>query len=222
MFLDIVVLVFVIRSWNDVPLPGVHRIVGKPSISDRSVDVPAAGYASPMFDSPAASFIPYSIIPYPIIPYPMPRVPDHELAARARGRGKEADTRRRVRPFAPDPVLREAVRDAIRAASAARSGTHRRPWTFVPVGAPARKRAIREAAAAEERDNDEGGRLPHPWRRALEPRGTTSDQPFLEDPVWIVVASAPRYEPFPVGHPADDCRVPDLTRPPPAEILAGA
>ena len=81
------------------------------------------------------------------------------------------NSRRTVRDFSPDPVPREVIEYAIRTASTAPSGAHRQPWTFVLVGDAEKKRAIREAAEAEERQNYEGGRLPVHWREALEAVG---------------------------------------------------
>ena len=103
------------------------------------------------------------------------------------------DRRRSVREFSPDPVPREAVEYAIRAASTAPSGAHRQPWTFVLIGEPEIKRLIREAAEHEERINYEGGRLPEHWRQALAPLGTDSSKPFLEVAPWLVVVFEQRY-----------------------------
>ena len=61
------------------------------------------------------------------------------------------------------------------------------------------KRAIREAAEAEERENYEGGRLPEHWREAVAPLGTTSDKPFLEIAPWLVVVFEQRYGVLPDG-----------------------
>ena len=189
------------------------------------------------------------------------------------------DTRRSVRTFSPDPVPREAVEYAIRAASTAPSGAHRQPWTFVLTGDPDVKREIRIAAEAEERENYEGGRLPQHWLDALKPLGTDWRKPFLEVAPWLVVVFEQRfgYGPageqqhnfyvkesvgiacglfisalhrmglatlthtpspmaflakllrrprnerpfilFPVGYPAENCKVPDLTRKPLSDIM---
>jgi nitroreductase len=133
------------------------------------------------------------------IPYRLPRLEDSEMMQKARTLHAEADRRRSVRHFSPDPVPREAVEYAIRTASTAPSGAHRQPWTFVLVGDPVLKRAIREAAEREERENYEGGRLPDHWREALEPLGTTADKPFLETVPWLVVVFEQRYGVLPDG-----------------------
>ncbi len=96
------------------------------------------------------------------------------------------DRRRSVRYFAPDPVPRELVEDAIRTASTAPSGAHRQPWRFVVVGDPEIKRRIRLAAEAEERKSYEQ-RMPDEWLEALSPFGVDWHKAFLEIVPWIVV-----------------------------------
>ena len=127
------------------------------------------------------------------VPYRRPRIPPDELVARAKAVFAEMDTRRSVRDFSDEPVPREVVEYAIRAASTAPSGAHRQPWTFVLVGDPETKRRIRIAAEAEERENYEGGRIPPHWREALEPLGTDWRKPFLETAPWLVVVFEQRY-----------------------------
>lgn len=127
----------------------------------------------------------------PIDYVPRPRAP--ELTEAARAVFEEMDTRRSVREFSEEPVPREAIEHAIRAASTAPSGAHRQPWTFVLVGDPETKRQIRVAAEQEERENYEGGRLPPEWRRALDPLGTDWEKPFLESAPWLVVVFEQRY-----------------------------
>ncbi len=127
--------------------------------------------------------------PVPFDPPPRPA----DLVGRARAVFEEMDTRRSVRSFSDEPVPREAIEYAVRAASTAPSGAHRQPWTFVLVGDPATKRQIRSAAEVEERENYEGGRLPPEWREALEPLGTGWEKPFLEIAPWLVVVFEQRY-----------------------------
>lgn len=106
------------------------------------------------------------------------------------------DARRSVRDFRDQPVPRGLIERAIRIASTAPSGAHRQPWTFVAIADPSRKRAIREAAEAEERESYER-RMPDDWKQALEPLGTDWQKPYLETVPWIVVLFAQRwsYEP---------------------------
>ena len=122
---------------------------------------------------------------------PPPRPPDVVQAARAVF--EEMDTRRSVRAFSDEPVPREAIEYAVRAASTAPSGAHRQPWTFVLVGDAKTKHEIRIAAEQEEKENYEGGRLPPEWRAALAPLGTGSDKPYLEIAPWLVVVFEQRY-----------------------------
>ncbi len=95
--------------------------------------------------------------------------------------------RRSIRFFSADPVPRECIEWAVRAAGTAPSGAHRQPWRFVAVGDPDLKRRIREAAEAEERLGYEGGRFPPEWLEALTPLGTDWHKEFLEIAPWIVV-----------------------------------
>jgi iodotyrosine deiodinase len=119
------------------------------------------------------------------VPYRPDRLSVGEVERRAAGFADEMDGRRSVREFSGDPVPRGVMEDLIRAASTAPSGAHRQPWTFVLVGDPPTKRAIRVAAEEEERENYEGGRLPPHWREALEPLGTDWHKPYLEVVPWI-------------------------------------
>jgi nitroreductase len=174
--------------------------------------------------------------------------------------------------FAPDPVPRELIEQAIMTAASAPSGAHQQPWTFVAVSNREVRRRIRLAAEEEERQSYEGGRMPPEWLAALAPLGTDWHKPFLEIAPWLVVLfeqvhgwsadgtvkkhyyaresvgiacglfiaavhrmglatlthtpspmgflseilDRPRHErPFvllPVGYPATDCTVPDLSR----------
>ena len=127
------------------------------------------------------------------VPYRLPRLDDDALLATGAAVFAEMDGRRSVRHFSNDPVPREAVELAIRAASTAPSGAHRQPWTFVLVGDPELKRRIRIAAEAEEHENYEGGRIPPHWREALEPLGTDWRKPYLETAPWLVIVFEQRY-----------------------------
>lgn len=122
------------------------------------------------------------------VPYRPPRIEAAQALERGEALLAELDARRSVRHFASDPVPRQAIELAIRAASTAPSGAHRQPWRFVAVSNPGLKRRIREAAEAEERESYEGGRMPPEWREALAPLGTDWRKPYLETVPWIVVA----------------------------------
>jgi nitroreductase len=95
--------------------------------------------------------------------------------------------RRSVREFSPDPVPEQVIETAIRAAASAPSGANVQPWRFVVVTSPERKRRLREAAEAEEREFYDR-RAPEEWLSALAPIGTDWHKPFLEiAPAVIVV-----------------------------------
>lgn len=94
--------------------------------------------------------------------------------------------RRTVRTFSPDPVEPELIENAIRCASLAPSGANQQPWRFVVVSDPEIKRAIREAAEAEERENYEH-RFPEEWLDALAALGTDWHKEFLEIAPHLIV-----------------------------------
>jgi iodotyrosine deiodinase len=63
----------------------------------------------------------------PKVPFELHRYPEAEMRERARSVFEEMDQRRSVRDFSPEPVPREVIVDAVRAASTAPSGAHRQP-----------------------------------------------------------------------------------------------
>jgi nitroreductase len=100
-------------------------------------------------------------------------------------------TRRSVRQFAPDPVPRELVANALRVAGSSPSGANQQPWTFVVVYDDATKQRIREAAEHEEhllyRE-----RATAEYLAAIEPIGTNAIKPHLTDaPCVIAVFEQP-------------------------------
>lgn len=125
-------------------------------------------------------------------PFPtLPELTDEERLARARAVFERLRTRHSCRAFTDRPVPREAIEYAIRAAGTAPSGANHQPWHFAVVGSADRKRAIREAAEAEERAFY-AGRASDEWLAALEPLGTDADKPFLEIAPWLIVVFAQR------------------------------
>lgn len=204
-----------------------------------------------------------------------PREPldDDQRLQRARAFAADMATRRTVREFSDQPVPRAIVEACLLAAGSAPSGANQQPWHFVAVADPDRKRRIRLAAEAEEREFYQR-RAPDEWLRALEPLGTDHNKPFLETAPWLIAVfyertgpeqdgrKAKRYYPHEstgiatglliaachraglatlthtpspmaflnelldrprhevpymllvVGHPAEDCRVPDIQRKP--------
>lgn len=70
--------------------------------------------------------------------------------------------RRTIRSFSPDPVPREAIEEAVRAACTAPAPHHSRPWLFVAVDSPAARHALIGAMSSA-------------WRRDLESDGITDE-----------------------------------------------
>ena len=63
--------------------------------------------------------------------------------------------RRTCRYFTDEPVPQEVIEAAIEAAGTAPNGANHQPWHFAVVSSPDKKRAIREAAEAEEKRKQE-------------------------------------------------------------------
>ena len=125
-------------------------------------------------------------------PFPtLPDLPDDERVARARGAFERLRTRRSCRSFSDKAVPREVIEYAIRAAGTAPSGANHQPWHFVAVSSVEQKRAIREAAEAEERAFY-GGKTSEEWLDALAPIGTDAEKPFLGTAPWLIVCFAQR------------------------------
>lgn len=208
------------------------------------------------------------------IPYQCDRRSAAETVRAAEDFADRMARRRSVRDFAPDPIPAGTVEAAIRAASTAPSGANVQPWRFVVLTDPARKRRLRDAAEAEEREFY-GRRASSDWLDAIATLGTDWHKPFLETaPAVIVVFEIhqgphspkpyyvkesvgiavgllitalhhaglvtlthtpspmrflnevcerpPEERPYvvmPVGYPAPDARVPDLTRKPLDEVM---
>ena len=130
-------------------------------------------------------------------PYPaMPDYSDEERIARANAAFERLKTRRSCRAFTDQPVPRAVIENAIRAAGTAPNGANHQPWHFAVVSTPDKKRAIREAAEAEERkfygaDGDKP-KASGEWLDALEPIGTDANKPFLETAPYLIVCFAQR------------------------------
>ena len=130
----------------------------------------------------------------PFIPYTHPvDVSDEQIGNRARAFYELLNGRRTVREFSDRPVSREVIETCIRAAGTAPSGAHKQPWHFVAVSEPEIKRAIREAAEAEERVFY-GGKAGDEWLDALQPFGTDANKPFLETAPWLIAIFARNFD----------------------------
>ncbi|MBN8732091.1 MAG: nitroreductase family protein [Acidobacteria bacterium] len=93
--------------------------------------------------------------------------------------------RRSLRHFSAEPVPYELIEEAVAVAAMAPSGANQQPWKFIVVVDAEVKRAIREAAEAEEFDNY-NNRFPEEWLQALEPFGTDWRKPFLETAPYLI------------------------------------
>ncbi|GAA2797142.1 nitroreductase family protein [Kitasatospora paracochleata] len=113
-------------------------------------------------------------------------VPAHEAEGRCRSFHQVMDRRRTVRDYSTEPVPDGVIEWAVRTAATAPSGAHVQPWRFVVVTDPERKRRLREAAEAEEREFY-GHRASEEWLAALAPIGTDWRKPFLEDAPAVIV-----------------------------------
>jgi nitroreductase len=129
----------------------------------------------------------YTMGEHSFVPYQPEKRSPEEVVERAKAFYEELDRRRSVRMFTADPVPREAIEFAVRAASTAPSGAHQEPWTWVIVGDPETKHKMRIAAEEEERANYEGGRMSQEWQDALKAIGTNSNKPYMDIVPWIVV-----------------------------------
>ncbi|MEZ5708421.1 MAG: nitroreductase family protein [Blastomonas sp.] len=121
------------------------------------------------------------------IPYDwLPDLGDDERLAAVKAFRDAIASRRTCRQFAADPVPRAIIETAILAAGTAPNGANHQPWHFAVIGSAAKKRAIREAAEAEERAFYEG-KAGQEWLEALAPLGTDADKPYLETAPWLIV-----------------------------------
>ncbi len=126
------------------------------------------------------------------VPLQFERRTESEMVARAREFHELMNRRRSVRFFSADPVPRDCIEYAVRAAATAPSGAHRQPWRFVIVDDKEIKRSIREAAEREERDNYDH-RFSKEWLEALAALGTDWHKPFLEEAPYLVVVFKESY-----------------------------
>ena len=130
------------------------------------------------------------------VPYSLSPLPDAQSVARARAIRDNLKKRRTCRYFSDAPVPREAIEAAIEAAGTAPNGANHQPWHFAVVHSAEKKRAIREAAEAEERrfygaDGDKA-KASDEWLDALSDLGTDADKPFLETAPYLIVVFAQR------------------------------
>lgn len=120
------------------------------------------------------------------VPAPRYDVPPDLALARVSALAAELAHRRTIRDYADRPIPAGVLELAIAAAATAPSGANVQPWRFVVVTDPERKRRLREAAEAEEREFYERRASPE-WLAALAPLGTDWRKPFLEAAPAVIV-----------------------------------
>jgi iodotyrosine deiodinase len=136
-----------------------------------------------------------------MIPYcSLPDYTDEERVARAAAYYDRLKDRRTCRHFADRPVSRAVIEAALLAAGTAPSGANHQPWHFAVIGSPEKKRALREAAEAEEQAFY-AGKASLEWLDALAPLGTDAEKPYLEMAPWLIVIFGQRRGGL---HPGDD------------------
>ena len=130
--------------------------------------------------------------PHAALPYTaLPDLTDDERIARARAFRLDIASRRTCRMFAPTPVPRALIEEAILAAGTAPSGANHQPWHFAVVTSPGLKRRIRLAAEAEEAAFY-AGKASQEWLEALAPLGTDGDKSFLDIAPYLIVVFGQR------------------------------
>ena len=113
------------------------------------------------------------------------RLPLNEMHRRAGGFHTELARRRTVRDFSAETVPRALIEQCLATAGTAPSGANQQPWRFVAIADPTVKKAIRDAAEAEEQ-TFYARRANAEWRAALAPLGTDASKPFLETAPWLI------------------------------------
>jgi iodotyrosine deiodinase len=121
-----------------------------------------------------------------LVPLTHERLSPEEALRRSQEFLTRMQARRSVRTFSREPVARELIENAIRAAGTAPSGAHQQPWSFVVVADPELKARIREAAEREEREFYERRATPE-WLAALEPIGTDAIKTHITDAPYTIV-----------------------------------
>ena len=132
------------------------------------------------------------------VPLEFRRRSEEEMRERARAFYDDLKRRRSVREFSAEPVPREIIEDALRAAGTAPNGANLQPWHFVVVTDPVLKSKIRAAAEAEEREFY-ASKAPQEWLDALAPLGTDEHKPFLETAPYLIAVFSQSYGMTPNG-----------------------
>lgn len=123
---------------------------------------------------------------YAPAPLAFERLSEEEALKRSREFLARVSERRSVRHFSPEPVPRELIDNAIRAAGTAPSGANQQPWTFVAVSDAGIKARLR-AAAEHEEELLYTRRASAEYLEALEPIGTDSTKPHITEAPYVIV-----------------------------------
>lgn len=127
------------------------------------------------------------------------RLPLGEMQQRAEAFHAALARRRSVRDFSAEAVPRALIEQCLATAGTAPSGANQQPWRFVAVADPTVKKAIRDAAEAEEQAFYDR-RATDEWRAALAPLGTDASKPFLETAPWLIAVFYEAYGVDADGH----------------------
>jgi nitroreductase len=111
---------------------------------------------------------------------------DEEMLSRACEFHDLMKRRRTVRDYRARQVPAEVIEACLATATTAPSGANLQPWHFVVIADAAKKKSLREAAEAEEREFYHR-RAPQEWLDALAPLGTDAHKPFLEHATLIAI-----------------------------------
>jgi len=122
---------------------------------------------------------------YTPAPLSFERLSEEEALRRSREFLARVAERRSVRHFSEEPVPRELIENAIRAAGTAPSGANQQPWTFVVISDPDLKARLREAAEHEE-DLLYTQRASDEYLEAIEPIGTDAHKPHVTDAPYLI------------------------------------
>jgi len=136
---------------------------------------------------------------YPFIPLESyAEYPAGEMRARLDTFYRNMDRRRTVRDFSSRPIPGGIIEQALRTAGTAPSGANLQPWHFVVVTGQETKHKIRVAAEEEEKEFYEH-RASAEWLQALEPLGTNTDKPFLENAPCLIAVFLQKFGHLPDG-----------------------
>jgi iodotyrosine deiodinase len=122
---------------------------------------------------------------YTPTPLRFTRLSEEEALERSRGFLARVSQRRSVRQFSSEPVPRELIENAVRAAGTAPSGANQQPWTFVVVSDRELKARIR-AAAEHEEELLYTQRASGEYLEAIEPIGTDAHKPHVTEAPYLI------------------------------------